>query len=114
MAQRMQFMIQYKFGEIVLVLFLQPDGERKKKPALIILDTGDDDIVLAPITTKERKGFGDYKIKNWQEGGLLLESWIRLSKIACIEKDNIERLFGKMTSFDRRKIISIWKQTYKL
>ena len=107
-------MIQYRFGEIVLVLFLQPDGERKQRPALIILDTGDDDIVLAPITTKERTGAGDYKIGNWQESGLLLESWIRLAKIACIEKNNIERPFGKMTSFDKRKIISIWKQTYKL
>ena len=91
----MQFMIQYKFGEIVLVLFLQPDGERKKRPALIILDTGDDDIVLAPITTKERKGAGDYKIRSWQESGLLLESWIRLAKVACIEKNNIEKPLGK-------------------
>jgi mRNA interferase MazF len=110
----MQFMIQYKFGEIVLVLFLQSDGERKKRPALVILDTGDDDIVLAPITTKERKGVGDYKISNWQEGGLLLGSWVRLTKIACIEKNNVERLFGKITLFDKRKIISILKQTYKL
>ncbi len=107
-------MIQYKFGEIVLVLFLQTNGEKKKRPALIILDTGDDDIVLAPITTKERTGIGDYRIRNWQESGLLLESWIRLAKIACIEKSNIERPFGKTTSLDRKKIISIWKQIYKL
>ena len=98
-------MIQYKFGEIVLVLFLQTNGEKKKRPALIILDTGDDDIVLAPITTKERTGIGDYRIRNWQESGLLLESWIRLAKIACIEKSNIERPFGKTTSLDRKKII---------
>ena len=110
----MQFMIRYRFGEIVLVLFLQPDGERKKRPALVILDTGDDDIVLAPITTKERTDAGDCKIRNWQESGLLLESWIRLAKIACIEKNSVERSFGKVTSLDRRKIISIWKQIYKL
>ncbi len=107
-------MIQYKFGEIVLVLFLQPDGERKKRPALVILDTGDDDIVLAPITTKERTGTGDYKIRNWQESGLLLESWIRLAKVACIEKNNIERPFGRTTALDRRKITSILQQIYKL
>ncbi len=106
-------MIQYKFGKIILVLFSQPNGESKKRPALVILDTGDDDIILAPITTQPRKSKGDYKIKDWQESGLLLESWVRLSKISCIGKDSVERSFGEMTSHDKNKIVSIWKQIYK-
>ncbi len=106
-------MTPYKFGEIVLVLFLQSDGEKKKRPAMVVLDTGDDDIVLAPITTKERKGVGDCEIKNWQESGLLLESWVRLTKISYVTKDSIERSFGKITSLDKTKITSTWKQTYK-
>lgn len=105
-------MIRYKFGEIALVLFLQSGGERKKRPALVILDTGDDDLVLVPITTKERKGKGDYKMKNWQGSGLLLESWVRLAKIACIDKGSIERLFGKATSYDKKGLASVWKQTF--
>ena len=99
-------MTRYKFGDIILVLFLQPDGVRKKRPALVILDYGDDDIVLAPITTTERKGKGDYEIKEWQNSGLLLESWLRLSKIACLAKDDIERTFGKLTLSDRKGTIS--------
>ena len=106
-------MTKYKFGEIVLVIFPQSDGQKKKRPALVILDTGDDDIVLAPITTKERKNRGDYKVKNWQESGLLLESWVRLAKIACIEKNDIERILGKMIIFDKKKVISTWKEVYK-
>ncbi len=106
-------MIQYKFGEIVLVLFSQPDGEKKKRPALVILDIGDDDIVLAPITTKERKGDGDYKIKSWKESGLLLESWVRLAKIACIDKKSIERPFGQTIPYDKGKLSLLWRQTYK-
>ena len=109
----MPFMTRYKFGDIVLVFFLQTDGERKKRPAMVVMDTGDDDLVLAPITTKPRKGKGDHKIKNWQESGLFLESWVRLTKVACIEKISIARLFGKLTSFDKEKIISLWRQTYK-
>ncbi len=79
---------------------------------MVILDTGDDDAVLVPITTKKRKGKGDYKIKNWRASGLLLDSWIRLSKIACIEKKSIERLFGKIDPYDKKKLVSMWKQTY--
>ncbi|MBI3582652.1 MAG: type II toxin-antitoxin system PemK/MazF family toxin [Nitrospinae bacterium] len=45
-------MTSYKLGDIVLVDFIQSDGERKRRPALVILDIGDSDIVLAPITTK--------------------------------------------------------------
>ena len=107
-------MTRYKFGEVVLVLFLQADGERKKRPALTILDTGDDDVILVPITTKQRNGKGDYRMKNWQESGLLLESWVRLAKIACVEKGSVERFLGKTTGHDKRKIVSMWKQTYKL
>ena len=106
-------MIKYKFGEIVLIIFPQLDGEKKKRPAFVILDTGDDDIVLAPVTTTERKGRGDYKIKSWQDGGLLLESWVRLAKIACLEKNDIERVLGNTTTFDKRKIMSIWTKLYK-
>ena len=106
-------MIRYKFGDVLLVLFSQPNGEQKKRPAMVILDTGDDDVVLVPITTKERKGKGDFEIKNWQESGLLLDSWVRLSKIACIDKKSIERFFGKIIPNDRKEIISIWRQTYK-
>ena len=106
-------MIKYKFGEVVLIIFPQLNGDKKKRPAFVILDTDDDDIVLAPVTTTERRGKGDYKIKNWQESGLLLESWVRLAKIACLEKNDIERILGNTTTYDKRKVVSIWKEAYK-
>lgn len=106
-------MIQYKFGDIVLILFSQPTGGAKKRPALVILDAGDDDIVLAPITTSPRKGKGDYKIKDWKESGLLMESWIRLAKIACLTKSDVEKVFGRITAKDKNNLASVWNKTYK-
>lgn len=68
-------MTNYEFGEIVLVDFLQSGSiQRKKRPALIVLDIGDADVVLAPITTRKRSGHGDYKLRDWELGGLLRES----------------------------------------
>ena len=39
-------MTKYKFGDVVFVTFYQTDGSKKRRPALVILDTGDDDIRL--------------------------------------------------------------------
>src|SRR3989338_4154190 len=108
-----QFMTEYKFGDIVLVVFNQTDGKRKQRPALVVLDTGDDDIVLAPITTTERKSKGDYKIKNWQQSGLLLNSWVRLTKITCLSKNDIHRQLGAFSANDKKQTISIWNKLYK-
>lgn len=106
-------MIKYKFGAVVLAPFSQTDGSRKQRPALVILDTGDDDIVLAPVTTTERKGKGDYKIKNWEQSGLLLDSWVRLAKVACLEKNDISRQLGAFSPSDKEKVILIWNKLYK-
>ncbi len=92
-------MTKYKFGETVLVNFLQSGlVQRKRRPALIILDIGDADVVLSPITTKERSGQGDYKIRDWKSSGLLRESWIRLAKIACL-KDMVSKIWQKLYVF---------------
>jgi mRNA-degrading endonuclease toxin of MazEF toxin-antitoxin module len=63
-------MIDYEFGEIVLVDFPQTgETERKRRPALVILDIGDDDVVLPPVTSRERTGAGDYRLEAWRESG---------------------------------------------
>ena len=107
-------MTVYKFGDVVLIDFLQATGDKKRRPALIILDTGDADVVLAPITTKERNGQGDYKLKDWNESGLLRESWVRLAKITCMNKDDVTRRLGQLTEYDQKKIIALWQGLYKL
>ena len=106
-------MTKYKFGDVVLVAFYQTDGNKKQRPALVVLDIGDDDIVLAPITTTERKSKGDYKIKNWQQSGLLLDSWVRLAKIACLSKSDINQRLGTFTVSDKKQIILVWNKVYK-
>lgn len=106
-------MTKYKFGDIVFVSFLQSDGSIKKRPALVILDTGDDDIVLASVTTNERKGKGDCKILNYQQAGLLLDSWVRLAKIAYLHKNNLGTKLGELKSEDKINIIKVWNKLYK-
>jgi len=96
-----------------LVIFYQTDGNRKQRPALVVLDTGDDDIILAPITTTERKSKGDGKIKNWQQSGLLLDSWVRLAKISCLSKSDIHQRLGIFSVEDKKQVVSTWNKLYK-
>ena len=107
-------MINYKFGEVILVDFPQSGNNyyRKKRPALVILDIGDADIILSPITTKERYGQGDYKIRDWSSSGLLRESWVRLAKIACLDKSDITNRLGQITDYDKTLLTTFWQKLY--
>jgi len=49
-------MMIYSFGEIVLISFPYLDTT-KQRPALVILDTGDDDFILAPIAKVKNELF---------------------------------------------------------
>ncbi len=106
-------MTTYEIGDVVLVSFPQSGSEpAKRRPALVILDIGDADVVLAPITTRERTGPGDVKIHAWQESGLLRESWVRLAKVACLEKRDIARRLGRLSDVDKAKIIQAWRALF--
>ena len=106
-------MTTYEFGDVVLVNFPQSGTSvRKRRPALVILDIGDADVVLAPITTRERLGRGDHTLRDWSESGLLRASWVRLAKVACLEKRDITRRLGRLTAHDRASLTHLWQELY--
>jgi mRNA interferase MazF len=84
-------MTNYKFGEIVLIKFPFTDNLTfKKRPALIIKDTNDGDVIVLRITCKSYNSEYDIELKDWSRSGLKLPSVIRVHKIASIEKDMID------------------------
>jgi len=103
-------MTNYEVGDVVLVDFPQSGtDQRKRRPALVVLDIGDADIVLAPITTRERLGRGDYKLRDWSVSGLLRESWVRLAKVSCLEKSDITHAIGRLTDHDKNDLATLWQ-----
>jgi mRNA interferase MazF len=108
-------MTHYRFGEVVLVVFpFSEIRQEKKRPALVILDIGDKDVVLAPITTVERLGLGDCKLKIWSASGLLQASSVRLAKVACLGKNGILRRLGHLSDDDKQGIATLWQKIYAL
>ena len=91
----------YKLGDVVLVAFPYTNAARtKKRPALVIADTQDQDIVVCRITSQSKNTKYDVKIQDWKQAGLILSSTVRLHKVATLEKQLINSLLGKLTTND--------------
>ncbi len=71
-------------------------GKSKKRPALVLADTEDEDVIVCRITSKLYDSDFDFEIKDWQKCGLKLPSVIRLHKIATLEKSLIDQKIGKI------------------
>jgi len=97
------------FGEIVLLKFPFTDGKKsKKRPALVLADTNDEDIIVCRITSKLYDSDFDYEIKNWEKSGLKLPSVIRLHKIATLEKSLVDQSIGMID----KKLKKLIKQKF--
>ena len=105
----------FEFGDIVLVEFpLSESTQRKRRPAMVVLDIGDADVVVAPITTRKRFDQGDFHIDEWAQAGLLRDSWVRLAKISCLTKSDIARHLGRLALRDRDSLVSSWRSLYAI
>ena len=108
-------MTVYRLGEIVLVAFPHTDLQGiSKRPAIVLYDSNDQDVVVARITTQEYNTDADYRIYDWKTCGLLAESYIRLGKLATIEKRYIAKKLGGLSAAELEDIKSILKKIFSL
>jgi mRNA interferase MazF len=108
-------MTTYNFSDIVLIGFPHSDLQViAKRPALVLFDSGDQDVLVARITAQEYTTEADYKIIDWGRSGLLAESFVRLGKQATIEKKCVVRKLGVLSEPEPENIKSILKRMFKL
>lgn len=101
-------MANYKLGEIVLVKFPFTNNLGfKKRPALIIKDTNDGDVIVCRITSMLYGSSYDIELKNWSQNGLQLPSVIRVHKMASLEKNMIDRTLGEVDNNVKAQVINI-------
>ena len=59
-------MESYRPGDVVLLLFPFTDAEgARRRPPLVLVDTGDEDIVVARITSQASRDAHDVRIEHW-------------------------------------------------
>jgi mRNA interferase MazF len=88
-------------GELVLIRigFHQTTGG-KVRPALVLLDSGDDDFVGAPVTSQVRSSPFDVVLAGWSEAGLNVPSTVRVHKLTVLAKVDIIRRLGALRRDD--------------
>ena len=106
-------MQSYRPGEVVLLSIPFADATgAKRRPALVLLDTADEDIIVTRVTSLLAQTVFDVELVEWQQAGLLLPSVARVHKVATLEKRLVERRLGTLTSSDwaqvRARIQQLW------
>lgn len=106
-------MTNYLPADLVLIAFpYVGSAQAKTRPALVILDVGDADVVVARVTTQLYQTPNDVAISDWRRAGLLAPSVVRTHKLATLEKVLIRRQLGRLQPVDRQRVALVVRQTY--
>jgi mRNA interferase MazF len=93
--------VSHSQGEILLVsLVFSSQAGTKRRPVVVVYDSVDADLLVAPITSHVARTSFDVTVTEWQRAGLRLPSVVRVDKLATIEKTTIVRQLGTMTPSD--------------
>jgi len=78
----------------------------KKRPCLIVAKLKGNDIILCQITSQSREDPDaiELKQKDFQEGGLYTDSWIRPSRLFTAENSIIQYRIGKLKQEKTKKV----------
>lgn len=105
--------IRYRWADVVLVAFPLSDMSGAiRRPGLVLFDSGDEDVVLARITTQQLRGYTDVRLGEWKSAGLIADSVVRLSKIATIRKSLIDRRLGALSPKDKATVRAAWSKMF--
>jgi mRNA interferase MazF len=98
-------MTNYLPGDVVLVLFPFSDAaQSKQRPALIVFDQGDQDVLVARVTSHAGRTAFDISLADWKSAGLLAASYVRADKLATVGKQSVSRKLGSISPADRQPI----------
>jgi mRNA interferase MazF len=92
-------------GDVILIAFPFTDvGAVKRRPALVLMPSGTNDLLLARITSRSPRSPWDVLVDAWSEAGLLAASVVRLDKLATLQRTLVERRLGRLADEDRRRV----------
>jgi mRNA interferase MazF len=100
-------------GDLVLLTFPFTDGlAAKRRPALVLLDTGNGDIVAARVTSQPAMSEFDVPIENWEKTNLKLPSVARRHKLVTYDKRLVARRLGRLPPGDWLRVVAVLQQLW--
>lgn len=98
----------YQAGDLVLADFpYTAGGQSKIRPALVLMDTGDVDLLLARVTSQPAPTPFDVALTDWRGARLLNPSVVRLHKLVTLEKKKIVKFIGSLQPADRQSVSAV-------
>ena len=105
--------MRFSPGEILLVPVVFSDGSgHKKRPVVVVYDSGDADVLVAPVTSQMARSPRDVPVVNWQPAGLRLPSIVRLEKMNTVEKSTVIKRMGQLAPDDWKDMKTVLKQLF--
>lgn len=103
-----------KKGDIVLVPFPFTNLTGQKiRPALVLV-VSEDDIIIAFITTKSHDMTYEMSINPSHENGLKVHSFLRVNKLATVERELVLGRLGSLSSVELASLNSVLKVMFQL
>ncbi|MDP2630818.1 MAG: type II toxin-antitoxin system PemK/MazF family toxin [Candidatus Uhrbacteria bacterium] len=104
----------YKPGDVVLIAFPFTHLKKtKKRPALVLLNVGDNDVIVARITSKLTHTNFDVVIREWENAGLISVSIVRIHKLGTIEESVIEKKIGVLDKKDWMNVCATARMLFR-
>ncbi len=94
---------RYLLGDVV-TLVDPVAGGGVPRPALILADTGDDDVVVARITTHQTRDPFDVSLNDLSHARLNRPSVVRPHKLATIQRNRVNRKIGTLSDADLGRV----------
>lgn len=106
-------MPSYQPGQIVLITFPYSDASgSKRRPALMLFDAGDNDILAARITSHPARPPTDIALIGLGQEALVLPSVVRIHKLATLSKRLIDHPLGVLTASDWTRVRQALRQLW--
>ncbi len=94
----------YFFGDVLLATLTFSDvSASKRRPVLLLIDTGDADLLVIPIKSHRSRSKEDFELADWQSAGLRLPSTARMAKLATVAKTTVIRNLGRLSKRDHQE-----------
>ena len=103
----------FERGELILLAFpFSSETGGKQRPALVLLDANDQDLLVARVTTQTHRSPFDIVIQDWNGAGLLAPSIVRLHKLATVEKRLVRRRLDRLAEPDWSAVRTVVLQVF--
>lgn len=112
-------MTKFRKGEILVAQIIFTDGTSTKKRPVVVLSGSQfndkrEEIIVAAITSNTiRRIFGDIRINQWKEAGLLFPSVVT-GIILSIKKSLVEKKLGNLDKEDLEMVEKNLKKNLEL